>query len=444
MAASTQPPGPSGLPVLGVAPTYLRDPLSSMERWAAEHGDVVHLQFPGTPTYMVTDPDLIQQVLVTESHRFERGDVAREVFGDLERASLSVVEGEAWRRQRQVIQPAFARERVEGYADTVTRCADDLVEGWDDGDRVLVRESMSEFTLRALCRALFDLDVRSADGDAIREAVAALHAKADYASVSAYVPDWVPTPTNRRFARATQALHERVEATMAERRAADDPDDDLLSRLLEAGEATDGLSDEAIRDNVVGLLLAGHDTTAVALTCAWHAIAGHPDVEHRLHEEVDEVLGDDRPAPADLDRLPVVDRVVRETLRLYPPTPAITRQPTADVTLGGYEVPAGATVLLPQWVVHRDDRFFDDPAAFRPSRWTDGLEESLPTYAYFPYGGGPRHCVGMRFAAMELRLALAAMAHRVRLEGVGDEPLSFGLSVSLRPERPVEMTVRER
>jgi len=448
-----RPPGPDGWPLLGITPHYARDPFGSIERWHERYGDVVHLPFPVSPVCMVTDPDLIEQVLVTDSDRYVRGAMTERVFGDLEEEAISVSEGEQWRRQRQLLQPVFSRDRITEYARVMVDYADDLADEWSEGDEVDVGDASSELTLRILAKALFDLDVRE-EAPVIREAANALVAKADFGSKDAYLPDWMPTKTNRRFRRATTGLHELIEELIDERQAELErggASDDVLARLLTAG-TEDGeiaLSREEVRDNMIALLLAGHDTSATALTYAWFLLANHPRAKEALHDELEAVLGGGRPSPEDVFALEYTEAVVRETLRLYPPSFAVLREPTEDVRIGDHHVRAGTTVMCPQWILHRDGRYFEYPHEFRPDRWIadgdrPGIADEIPEYAYFPFGGGPRHCLGMRFAMMELQLVLATMAQQVDLELLSPEEPTPSASITTRPREAIRMRVHER
>jgi len=448
-----RPPGPDGWPLLGITPHYARDPFGSIERWHERYGDVVHLPFPVSPVCMVTDPDLIEQVLVTDSDRYVRGAMTERVFGDLEEEAVSVTEGEQWRRQRQLLQPVFTRERITGYARVMVEYAGDLADEWSGGQAVAVGDASSELTLRILAKALFDLDVRE-EAPVIREAATALVEKADFGTKDAYLPDWVPTSTNRRFRRATTGLHELIEELIDERRTEierGEAPDDVLARLLTAGdedgEAT--LSHDEVRDNMIALLLAGHDTSATALTYAWFLLSKHPRARDRLHAELEAVLGGTAPSPEDVFSLPYTEAVVKETLRLYPPSFAVLREPTEDVEIGGHRVAEGTTVMCPQWICHRDGRYFAHPHEFWPGRWVDdedgpGIGEEIPEYAYFPFGGGPRHCLGMRFAMMELQLVIATMAQRVDLELIAPEDPTPSASITTRPRETIRMRVHER
>jgi len=264
--------------------------------------------------------------------------------------------------------------------------------------------------------------------------------------VSAYVPLAVPTPTNRRFRSARVDFEATLDDIIAERQAEAaakrEARDDVLSLLLSLDEET--MNRERLGHQLLTFLVAGHDTTALTLTYAWFLLGHHPDVQGQLHAELDETLGTEEPTPEDLFELPYLDDVLTETLRLYPPAFTTFRQPTRPVTLGGYDIGPEAQLTIPQWLVHRDERWYDDPDAFRPERWTDEFEATLPDYAYYPFGGGPRHCIGMRFARMEAKLALATLAGRYRFESVTEPPLDLAMRITLSPTDPVEMRVHER
>jgi cytochrome P450 len=450
-------PGPDGLPLVGNTLSFLRDPVGFYRRLGAYGSDVVAYDIAGTSGYAVTHPDDVEQVLVHDDALYERGTVTREALGQISDGGLFLSEGEDWARQRRLLQPAFYRGTVETYAGTMTATAADVADGWADGDVVHARDAMTDLTLAVLSETLFGVDL-SGRGAAVGDAATALLAKFDSGAPSAYLPEWVPTPRNRRFRRAVGDLRELVDELVAERRGAGGTGsagdagstagiprgDDVLSLLAAAdADAEDGLSDEDIRANMLAFLVAGHETTALALTFALHSLATHPDVQDRLAAELGAEL-DGPPGADDLADLDVLDRVVEETLRLYPPAYTVFREPTEPVTLGGYRIEPGANLSLPQFVVHRDGRWYDDPTAFRPSRWDGDLRESNPDYAYFPFGGGPRACIGMRFARMEAKLALATLLTDWRVEPTDETALSLRMAVTLGPGGPVPLRVRRR
>ena len=437
---SGQPPGPSGLPVIGNLHRYLRDPLGFIEDCAATYGDVAYTNVGPAESYLVAHPKHVQRVLVAEDDRFRKADAGQgrlePIFGE----GLVTSDGPRWRRQRTRMQPAFRPDRIEAYAEIMTRRAVAIADEWEAGETIRIDEEMRRLTLSILVRSLFGTDLGPRE-TAIRESFVAMEAR--FEGVNIWLPGWLPTPTNRRFARERDRLDGIVYDLINERRDEATTRTDLLSTLLVA-ETDDGerMTDEQVRDEVVTLLAAGHDTTALALTYAWHLLGTHADANERLQAELDDVLGGAAVSVADLPELEYTGAVVRESMRLYPPVHATVREPTEDVTFGGYTIPAGATVFLPQWLIHRDGRFYDEPEEFRPERWL--TDRDRPEYAYFPFGGGPRHCIGHRFATVEAQLLVATIAQQWDLVPMTDEPLSVRPSITLRPTDRVRAVVRNR
>jgi cytochrome P450 len=477
MSGAKRPPTPDGVPLLGNGLAFSRDPFAALTEWADED-DVVRLDFPGQSLYMVTHPDLIERVLVEDHDAFTIGRQQRETFDGVEDDAVTATAGERWKRLRRGLHPAFTWDGIRRYGDRMAERTAEHVERWEDGDRLDLLAEMRLLTLHILGDTLLGVDVEG-DEAVVTEAADALVARADPRRFGQLLPDWVPTPTDRRFDRAVGALDEYVADVLA-KRPSDEGDGidegnraDVCSVLLAAHERGD-LSMAEVEDNLTALLLAGHDSSAVTLTYAWYELSRNPEVREALVDEVEEVVGDGLPGPEDFDDLRRTRNVVRETLRLYPPAWAVNREAAEAVTLDGCEIPAGAQVMMPQWVVHRDPRWWDDPETFDPSRWdseaqrapnassegrspsdkasgrsprddgerSEPREMDRPEYAYFPFSGGPRHCIGMRFARLELVLALATMVGHVDLDVSVAEPLTFAPSLSLRPETDVEATVR--
>lgn len=441
---SATPPTPDGVPLLGNGYAFSRDPVAAMEEWASL-GDVVRIRTPGQSLYMVTAPSLIERILVTDQEMFTIGPAQRETFSGVEDHAVTTNTGERWKRLRRALHPAFTRDAVDSYADGMAATAAAFVDEWDDGERIDLRREMRLLSVNVLGDTLLDADLRGRE-DVVTAAADALVARANFRRPGQLLPDWVPTPTERRFERRVRALDDFVDDLLAERRARSGGDD-VCSVLLDAHDRGD-LSLDEVRHNLVALVLAGHESPAGALTTAWYLLSEHPDVRAALVEEHDAVADGDRPAGTDYDDLERTRNVVAETLRLYPPTAGVNRQATEPVTLGGYDLPAGAQFLLPQWPVHRDERFWDDPDSFDPTRWAGGATSAAdpdrPDYAYFPFSGGPRNCVGRDFAMRELTLALATTVGRVALDVSVDGPLTFTPSVQLRPENEFGAVVRRR
>ncbi|WP_254545223.1 cytochrome P450 [Halomarina pelagica] len=440
------PPGPDGWPLLGNTLQLARDPVGFFDRMAS-YGDVVRYEVGGLPFTMVLHPAYVERLLVTDSDSVRK--FRFEEFGGNEFAPDGVLftEGEQWRAQRTVLQNAFTLDRIERYGGTMVDVAADHAARWGDGEELAVNRQFSDLTVDVLARTLFDLDV-DGRGEAITSVARAINERGDPRTLSNFfLPSWVPTPSQRRYDRAMAAFEDIVDELIEERRRVGDLEerDDLLSLLL-AAEEPDGYrhSEGELRDQLLTFLFAGHETTSLTLAYTTLLLTRHPDVLERLHEEWDEVLGDDDPSPTDVPDLNLTDRVLTESLRLYPPAFAVFRTAVEDIEIGGYLIPEGTNVTLPQIRLHRDPRFYDDPAAFRPNRWTGGVEAELPDYAYFPFGGGPRHCIGMRFATMELKLVLPTLLRRVEFELLSDPDPELSPGATLRPADDVRMRVRVR
>lgn len=439
------PPGPDGLPVVGSTFNLMRQPIEFLDD-VSEYGDVVTYRVAGQRFTALLHPDYIEQVLVSENDRFRRwaGEEWGDTFAGYATEGLLLTEGEQWRRQRLLIQNAFTPTRIESYTAAMVAETERTMEEWEDGETIELKDETSKLTLRILARSLFGLDIEGR-GETVRQAAKALNARANAQNLSAFLPSWLPTPTNRRIHRAMDEMEALLDELIEERRVEAADRDDLLSLLLEA-ETEDGstLSEREVRDQLITFLFAGHETTALALTYALYALGHHPEKRQRLQEEVASVTGGDPPALSDLPELSYTERVITETLRLYPPAYAIFREATKTTEIGGYRVPKGSKVTIPQIHVHRDGRFYDDPEAFRPERWTDEFEESLPEYAYFPFGGGPRHCIGMRFAMMELKHVLPTIVSAVSITPVGSPDLTFDTGITLQPAEPIEAIVHQQ
>ncbi len=450
------PPGPRGLPVVGCTFTILRDPMGFGES-ASEYGEVVSYRAFRRRFVATSNPHVVERVLVSENDAVRKGEY-EQAFGDLI-APRGVVftEGERWKRQRQLLQTAFTPRQIETYADEMVDCTVELADGWDDGDVVELGDAFSTVTLRILTRTLFDLDMDAERGETVRSAVRALSDYIAGFALQSVLPSWVPSRRERRYERAMADLDALVDEMVGERRAVGEDvdavgtdravDEDLLSTLA-AAEYPDGerMSPEEVRDQLVTFLFAGHETTSTALTFACWLLAGESDAQERLQDEVESVCGDADPGFGDLPDLEYTEAVAREAMRLYPPVTELYREPREEMVLGGYRVPADATLQLSAWGAHRDERWWDDPETFRPERWLPelrGEDPDRPEYAYFPFGGGPRHCLGMRFAMAELQLVLATLLRRVDLEQVTTELDLSVMALTLDPGT-VEVSVRKR
>jgi cytochrome P450 len=438
------PPGPRGHLLGENLREYARDPLGFLSGCAREHGDVVRLRLMGQTFYLLSRPDLIEYVLVENNRNFTKTRILRRnrrLLGE----GLLTSEGGLWRRQRRLAQPAFHRRRVAAYGEVMAAFAERELRGWREGEIVDIHEEMMRLTLEIVAKCLFDADVRE-EARGVGEAMKV--ALEDFSSQRRPIrlPKSIPTPRNIRFEMAARRLDAIVHTIIEERRRSGEEDrGDLLSMLMLAeDESGERMTNKQLRDEVMTLFLAGHETTANALSWAFWLLSLNPEAEARLAEELGRVLGDRLPSVADLPNLPYVERVVKESMRLYPPGWVMGREAVEECEVGGYRMPAGTTALMSQWVMHRDPRYHDDPERFDPERWTAGYEERLPRFAYFPFGGGPRQCIGAGFAMTEARLILAAVAQRFRMELAPGQTVKPYASITLRPEEGIRMTLAGR
>jgi len=437
------PPGPPNDSWSGFYRDYIRDPLEYLTRLQRDFGDVVMLRAFNYRVYYLSHPDLIEQLLVTQARKFAKGRILKankRLFGN----GLLISEGDFWLRQRRLAQPAFHRARVVSYGETMARFTERLLTEWRDGETRDIHAEMMRLTLQIVAKTLFDADVAGDTQEVGRALEAITVLNSDFRRL-VLTPPWLPTPTNVRAVLATHKLNSIIYRIIADRRTHPRDTGDLLSMLL-AAQDEDGsrMTDRQLRDETITLFLAGHETTAIALSWTWWLLAQNPQAEAKLHAELDSVLAGRSPHPEDLPRLPYTEKAITEALRLYPPAWGIPRMALEDVEIAGYTVPKGSGVSVSSWVVHRDPRWFADPLAFRPERWDGDLQKRLPRFAYFPFGGGPRQCIGNAFALMEAQLLLATIAQKFRFRLIPDHPVVPQASITLRPKHGIRVVLESR
>lgn len=411
---SARPPGPKARPFFGVLREFRQNPAEFLERSARQFGDLVYLRLGPQHVYLINHPDAIRDVLVTNQSQFKKSRMlerARMLLGD----GLLTSEGEFHKRQRRLVQPAFHRERLVAYSAIMTECAAQCRERWTPGEHLDLSKEMMRLTLAIVARALFSANVDS-EADEIGAALTEVFGL--FETVLLPFSEWIenlPLPSVRRFYRARGRLDATIYRLIAERRASGKDTGDLLSMLLAASDEEDGgvMTDQQVRDEALTLFVAGHETTAVAAAWAWYLLSQNPEAEARFHAEIDQVLGGRLPGFDDLPRLRYVESVFAETLRLFPPAWAIGRRALRDYRVGEFEIPSAAIILMCPYAVHRDPRWFSDPLKFEPARWLTENNER-PKFAYFPFGGGTRVCIGERFAWAEGVLVLATIGQRWR------------------------------
>jgi cytochrome P450 len=448
------PPHPRANPVLGSALDLRRSQIRTYERVMREHGDVVRLAVgpPGVrfDLYCVFHPDGVKAVLAGSRAGFSKGNRFYLQIAQSFGWGLLTSEGELWQRQRRLVQPLFTRKQIAAYSELMTEEAAAVAEGWDrarlDGGGVDANAEMVRLALRVVGRAIFGDDVSKA-ADVLDSAFPLLNRHTFRRAMSPLAPpaSW-PTPENRRAARARQALYGVVDELIARRREAGADGEDLLSRLLRARDPdTDEAMDvQQVRDEALIFLLAGHETTSTALTFTLHLLGRHPGEQRLVHEEIDTVL--DGRAPT-LDDTPALERTtmaIKEAMRLYPPAYALGRLAESEREIGGYSIPAGSYVVVSQFATHRHPQFWDDAEAFDPARFSSERERARHSHAYFPFGAGPRACIGSHFAMLEATIALALLLQRFEIRSLRkDVPLDTE-GITLRPKGAVPIQLAAR
>jgi cytochrome P450 len=437
------PPGPEQGFFDGLRSPLRQDPLGFMTRAAREYGDIVCLRFFNLRTYLLFHPDHIEDVIVNNARKFIKGRILRanrHLFGN----GLLTSEGEFWLRQRRMMQPAFHRNRIANYASTMTDSATRLADSWHPGQELNLHEAMMRLTLEIVGKTLFHADVER-DAPRVGEN---LHVLLEYTMDFRRLlmtPRWLPTRRNRQAKQAVRNLTEIIDRIIERRRNSGQDAGDLLSLLIHAQDE-DGsrMTAQQLRDEALTLFLAGHETTASTLSWSWLLLAQNPRVEQKLHAELDSVLSGRTPTLDDLPRLPYTNHVLAESMRLYPPAWAMARLAIEDHSLGGYPVPKTTGIAAVTWVVHRDPRWYSDPEQFLPERWEGDLLKKIPRFAYFPFGFGPRQCIGNSFALMEAALVIATLAQRFRFTPLSGQPVVPLPSITLRPRHGLQVHVTPR
>lgn len=437
------PPGPStGLRGWRSGPLG-NDPLAFFMELSREYGDIAGLRLLNFRTIFINHPDQIEDMLVNHARKYTKGRVLRanrRVFGE----GLLTSEGDFWLRQRRLAQPAFHRARIAAYASAMVEYTERLLAEWKPGEERDAHKEMMRLTLQIVGKTLFDADVERDAQDVGKSLELLLELGADFRR-TIFIPEWVPIPANLRVRRAVAQIEKVLYRIIAERRASGRDAGDLLSMLL-AAQDEDGsrMTDKQLRDEAITLFLAGHETTANTMAWTWWLLAQNPDAEAKLHAELDAVLAGRAPTLDDLPKLVYAGHVITESLRLYPAAWGLARLAIEDHEIAGYTVKKDMGVACSQWVVHRDPRWYDAPMEFRPERWEGDLAKRLPRFAYFPFGGGPRQCIGNTFALMEANLILATIAQKFRLRLVAGHAVVPLASITLRPRNGIRVTLEAR
>ncbi|HEY1423517.1 MAG TPA: cytochrome P450 [Candidatus Acidoferrum sp.] len=437
------PPGPPPNLIRSLFGAMQQNPLDYFTDMAQKYGDVSGMRIGNFRSLFINHPDLIEDVLVKDARKYHKGRILQAnkfLFGD----GLLTSEGDFWLRQRRLAQPAFHRARVSTYAATMAEYAEQMAATWRGGEERDIHDEMMQLALRIVGKTLFDADV-TRDAKEVGETLDILLRIAANFGRTILVPMWVPSPRNIRAKLGIRRLEKVIYRIIAERRASGHDAGDLLSILLQAQD-DDGthMNDRQLRDETITLFLAGHETTANTLSWTWMLLAQNPAVEKKFHEELDGVLGGRAPTLDDLQKLTYLNHVLTESLRLFPTAWGMARLAAEEHEIAGYPVRVGYGVAFAQWVVHRDARWFDAPLEFRPERWENGLAKKLPRFAYFPFGGGPRQCIGNTFALMEASVVLATIGQKYRFELVPGHKVTPLASITLRPRDGIRVRLEAR
>ncbi len=446
MTTVAVPPGPKRKPIVGHLMEFRRDPIKFLMNSARDYGDIAYLKFGPQSIYLFNNPDYIKDVLVTNNRNFvkSRGlEMAKKFLGE----GLLTSEGEFHRRQRRLAQPAFHHRRINAYATVMARYAERAQTRWQNGETLDISQEMMRLTLAIVGKTLFDADVESEAGE-IGQALTDILGLFDRITMPfTWLLEKLPLPSNYRFAKAKLRLDQTIYRIINERRTTGEDRGDLLSMLLlaqdEEGDGT-GMTNEQLRDEAMTIFLAGHETTANALTWTWYLLSRHPDVEARMHAEIDSVLNGNLPTAEDVARLRYTEMIFAEAMRLYPPAWLIGRRALNDYHVDKYTIPARSIILMSPYVMQHDARYYPEPEKFDPERWKPEAKEARPKFSYFPFGGGPRVCIGEPFAWMEGVLLIATIAQKWQMRLAAGQQIAMQPMITLRPKFGMRMQMERR
>jgi cytochrome P450 len=445
MTANSLPPTVKPDLIGGHFRTFRKDPPAFLTRMAAL-GDVTTFRMGKMPAFFVNHPDLVRDVLIVNADKFHKGRALQRAKGLLGEGLLTSEE-DFHLRQRRLVQPAFHKQRIISYAEAMTDHAERMAGDWQDGDVRDIDQEMMRLTLGIVAKTLFSADVTD-DADEIGKVMTTIVNLFNFLLLPfSELLEKLPLPHSIRFRRAKAKLNEIIYGFINERRASGEDKGDLLSMLLlsQDEEGGGGMSDVQVRDECLTLFMAGHETTANAMTWTWYVLSQHPEAEKKLHDELDSVLQGRVPTFADLPRLKYTEAVIAESMRLFPPAWVIGRLAVAEHEFNGYRVPKGALTLVSQYTMHRDPRFWEAPDEFRPERWeTLSIKEASQRYIYFPFGGGVRRCIGEQFAWAEGILLLATLARKWKLRLQPEQKIGLKPQITLRPKYGMRMNLQKR
>ena len=438
--ASPLPPKPASQPLIGHALRFARGPFEFVDAATSECGDAYRMELPGTnDIYALCHPDYFKRILVTDVDSFTKTDDFQQAFGN----GLLSTDGRQWRNQRNILQPLFYRDHIKGFAEQMGVCTQRRLNTWNDGDTRDMEAEMQDLTIEILFSTLFGREIRPGEGAELRDAADGLNEW--FTPTSWMLPHWVPTPARRRFKHSKARLREEVRKIFADNREhTATGTEDILSQLRRAQDTESGLSKDEIEDQLVTMVFAGYETTAVALAFAWYSLATHPQIRRQFHEELDTVLGGQAPSYDDLRDLEVTERIIKETLRLFPPLHTIPRRTQSRVEFDGFHIPEGEEVHLGVLHAHRDPNIYENPLEFKPERWDGNVEDEIHDFGYIPFGGGRRTCIGREFALLEAKIVLATVGQQFQFEYDETAQIELEPQITIQSKTGIPMTIRSR
>lgn len=410
-----------------------------------DYGGISYSELGPVNMYQINDPELVHEVLVEKANKFHKADRMKTALKAFAGNGLLLSEGDFWKRQRKLAQPAFHIKRIESYAQTMVEHAQNMLDGWRSGETRYIDREMMKLTLSIVCKTLFDADV-SGDAERVGVLMTEVLEESNEKINSAFeLPEWIPSRKRAHRKAVLAELDAIIQRFIEDRQRSGEDKGDLLSMLLDArDEDGSGMDAKQLRDEAMTLFIAGHETTAMALSWAWYLLANNPACMQKLQQEVDNVLQGRAPTMHDLANLPYSDMVLKEALRLYPPASGVTRQAVEDVQIGDYTLESGVMISLSIYAMQRSPLYFPNPDSFDPERFSKENESKIPRYAYLPFGGGPRVCIGNMFAIMEARLILAAVAQRYDLELEAGQDVVAETLLTIRPKNGIRMKLKQR
>ncbi len=433
--------GPKGLPFVGnLFDAQGEGRMDFFINCQREYGDVVPMRFLGRDAYLMSDPELIHQVLVKQASKFHKTTMLKRTLRPTLGEGLLTSEDEFHKRQRKLTQPAFHMQRIANYAETMVTYTQRTLAKWEANPQIEIHHEMMELTMQIVAKTLFDADIAD-EADEIGDAISlGIETAAERIGKVIWLPEWLPTQKNREIKESRQLLEDTIYGMIQDRRESGEDKGDLLSMLL-LSEDEDGnrMTDKQVRDEAMTLFIAGHETTANALTFTFYLLAQHPDVEAKLLDEIRTVLEGGAPTMDDLAQLTYTHQVIKEAMRLYPPAWITAREAIDSVQIGEHSLDVGNLVFISPYIMHRHPQHWDEPDSFKPERFTPEMEKSLPKLAYMPFGGGPRVCIGNHFAMMEAVLVVATILSQVCLKLEDDTPLELDPLITLRPKFGIGM-----